>query len=205
VLVPPVIIFLVLLLGSLLGSISTLFYIFGSHQRGDSLWFENQYVELEFPKNWVAAPLENINSTAGNTFSAVFFEADAFLAMGITVYDKMATQTFFNKYNFTDTRSILFSEANKTYTDILQSSKNATLEIMENGTRLISNSEADYAIYLIRNGYIENNVSKNISYMSIFYINNQQLIQLAYWGNEDEFGRQNQIFETFLSQLRVKT
>jgi hypothetical protein len=193
------------MLGSLLASYSIIYYTFASHQRDDSLWFENQYVELEFPENWIAAPLEYINSTSGNSFSAVFFAADTFLAMGITVYDRTATQTFLNKYNFTNTRSILMSEANKTYTDILQSSANATLEILENGTRLISNHEANYAIYLIRNGYVENNVTKNISYMSIFYIDNQQLIQLAYWGNEDEFGRQNQIFETFLAQLRVKT
>jgi len=205
VFVPPVIIFLVLVPSSVLASFGIVGFTFVSHQRGDFLWFDNQYVELGFPKNWFGAPLEYVNSTSGNMFSAIFIAPNTFLAIGLTIYDRSATQTFLATYNFADTRAILDFEANRTYQDILESRSNATLEMVETGTRTLDDHEAEYSIYLIRNSYIENNVTKNITFLTIFYFTNEQLVQIAYWGNEEAFDLSRQTFETVLTQMSVKT
>jgi hypothetical protein len=206
VFVLPVIIFLVLVPSSVLASFGIIFFTFTSHQRGDFLWFDNRYVELGFPKNWYGAPLENINSTSGNTYSTVFIAQDVFLAIGITIYDRSATQTYIDKYNLANnTRAILVFESNRTYHNILESSSNATLEMVESGTRSVSGYEADYSIFLIRNSYVENNVTKNISFLTIFYFADGQLVQIAYWGSEEAFVQSRQTFDAVLNQLSVKT
>lgn len=201
----PVIIFLLLIPTTVLASFGIIFYTFSSHENGDFLWFENQYVSMGFPKNWYGAPLEYYNSTIGNMFSAIFFAPDSFLAIGLTIYDKAATQNFLNVYNFTDTRAILEYEANSTYQGIIESSSNATLEMVETGNRTLGDYEAEYSVYLIRNGYYENNVSKNLSFLTIFFFADERLVQIAYWGNEESFALDRQTFETVLSQMSVKT
>ena len=203
--IPPVIIFLLLVPSSVLASFGIVYYTYTSHQRGDFLWFENQYVTVGFPKNWYGAPLEYVNASSGNTFSAIFFAPNTFLAIGLTVYDQAATQSFLRIYNFTDTRTILEYEANRTYHDIQASSTNATLEKVANGTRTISSYEAEYSIYLIRNSYIQNNVTKNITFLTIFYFANDRLVQIAYWGDEEAFAANREMFETVLTQMSVKT
>ena len=201
----PVIIFLLLIPSSVLASFGIIFFTFTSHERGDFLWFENQYVTIGFPKNWYGAPLEYVNSSSGNMFSAVFIAPDTFLAIGLTIYDQAATQNFLEIYNFTDTRAILEYEANITYQDILASSSGATLEMIETGTRTLTSYEADYSIYLIRNSYVENNVTKNITFLTIFYFTNERLVQVAYWGNEEAFALNRETFEAVFSQMSVKT
>jgi hypothetical protein len=203
--IPPVVIFLVLVVGSISAGFGVANYTLTSHSKDDQLWFENQYVEAEFPRNWFGTPMEYINSTSGNVFSAIFIAPDVFLYMGFTIYDEKATQTFIQTYNLTDARSIINLLANETYYQILETNSNATLSFIENGTRSISSYEADYSIYRFVNGYTEDNVSKNISYLMISYFDNNRLVQMAYWGNEDEFSNSRQMFETFISQIKVKT
>jgi hypothetical protein len=202
---PPVIILLVLILGSVSGSYGISYYTFMSHQRGDLLWFENQYVEAEFPQNWLGAAMDYENSTSGNVYRAIFFDPYVFLYMGFTIYDEKATQTFIQTYNLTDARSMIALLVNETYYEILETSSNATLSFIENGTRSISSYEADYSIYKFMDGYTEDNVSKNISYLMICYYDNNQLVQIACWGNDEEFDNSQQIFETFISLIKVKT
>ena len=205
VFIPPVIIFLLLVPSSVLASFGIAFFTFTSHERGEFLWFENQYVTIGFPKNWYGAPLEYINSSSGNMFSAVYIAPNTFLAIGLTIYDQAATQNFLELYNFSDTREILEFEANTTYQDILASSSGATLEMVESGTRTLASYEADYSIYLIRNSYVENNVTKNITFLTIFYFANERLVQIAYWGNEEAFALNRETFESVLTQMSVKT
>lgn len=201
---PPVIILIVLILGSVAGSYGILYYTFMSHQRGDQLWFENQYVEAEFPQNWLGASIEYENSTSGNIFRAIFLNPYVFLYMGFTIYDEKATQTFVQTYNLTDAHSTISFLVNETYNEILQTSSNATLNFIKNDTRSISNHEADYSIYKFINGYTEDNVSKNISYLMISYFDNNRLVQIACWGNDEEFDNSQQMFETFISLIKVK-
>jgi len=193
------------MLGSILGSFGTAYYTFTSHIRGDLLWFENQYVELEFPRNWYGSSEEYLNSTYGNTFSAVFVAPNVFLYIGLTIYDEKATQTYTQMYNISDAHSMVQFQIDKTYSIIFPSNSNVTLVPLENGTISVSGYNADYSICLFENGYTENDVQKNVTYMVIFYVDKQQIVQIAFWGDEDEFERSYSIFETFLYQMKVKT
>lgn len=202
--VPPVIIFLVLILSSILGSFGIACFTFTSHLKGDLLWFENQYVELEFPRNWYGDSSEYLNSTYGNTFSAIFAAPNFFLYIGLTVYDEKATQTYIHMYNLSDAHSVILLQINRTYSSVIQTNSNATLVHLENGTIPVSGCIADYSICLFENGYTENDVQKNVTYMIVSFIDKQQIIHIAYWGDENEFERNYSMFETFISQMKVK-
>lgn len=203
--VPPIIIFLVLMLGSILGSFGIAYFTFTSHIRGDLLWFENQYVELEFPRNWYGDSGEYLNSTFGNTFSAIFVAPNVFLYIGLTIYDEKAAQTYIQMYNFSDAYSVVKFQVNKTYSIVLQTNSNVTLVPIKNGTIPVSGYNADYSICLFENGYTENNVQKNVKFMMISYFDKQHMVQISFWGDEDEFDRSYSLFETFLYQMKVKT
>jgi hypothetical protein len=208
VFVPPVIILLVLLLGSVLAGFGISYYTVTSHLRGDLLCFENQYVEFGFPKNWYGGSAELINSTSGNMYTALFIAPNVYLDIGLRIYDKDATRTFIKNFNLTDSHSVITYYANNSYHYFLQTSSNATLILNCSSTIQVSSHEADYSIYLIKNGYIDptDNVTKSISIMIISYFDNQRLVQIIYWGNQNDFENSLQTFETtILPQLRVKT
>jgi len=205
VFIPPIILILILISGSLLVSIGILYYEQTSHIKGELLWFENQYVEFGFPKNWYGTPLEYSIPSSGKTFSAVFTDPEKVIYIGLSVFDEAATDTFLNNSNLTDARSVVNYEANMTYYEILKSSSNATLVFLENSTKTVSGHEAVYSIYKILNGYTENNVAKNISYMMLSYFDNQRLVQIAFWGSEEDFDSTFQVMETFITNLMVKT
>jgi hypothetical protein len=206
--VPPVLIILVLIFGSVLAGFGTVYFTLTSHLRGDLICFEDQYVQFGFPKNWYGGSSELVNSTSGNTYAALFIAPNAYLDLGLTVYDRNATKTFIKDFNLTDSRSVIVFLANNTYHYFLKTSSNATLILNCSSTIQVSGSTADYSIYLIRNAYLDttDNVTKNISFMIISYFDNhQRLVQIIFWGNQDDFENSLQMFETtVLPQLRVK-
>jgi hypothetical protein len=206
----PVIIFLALLLGSIIGSFGIAYSSLTSHlATGGLLYFEDQYVELEFPRNWLGSYYEYSNSTYGNGFTAIFVAPNVFVLIGLTIYDKTATQSYIKTYNLKDAHSVVIFQLNETYTSILQTSdSNATIASIENSTISICNHTvtADYSTCLFEKAYVNNNgTQSNITYMNICYFDNQRLIQIAYWGDQNAFSNSYPIFTTFLNDLKVKT
>jgi len=182
--------------------------------RGDLLWFENQYVEFEFPKNLFAyPPLEYVNSTYGSIFNALFFDYNSSLVIGLTIQDETATRTYFQVYNLTDVRSAIFMEINITYQEILKEcisrGYNATFSYLENGTMDVSSQhyKADYSIYIIKIDYLQDStlMSNSRKYIYISYMNMQRLVQITLAVNEEYYNESRQIFDSFLTSMRVKT
>jgi hypothetical protein len=206
--VPPVIIILALILGSVLAGLGIVYSTLTSHLRGDLICFEDQYVEFGFPKNWYGGSSEVVNSTSGNSYAALFIAPNEYLDLGLTVYDRNATKTFMKDFNLTDSRSVTAFLANNTYHYFLKTSSNATLTLNCSSTIQVSGTTADYSIYLVKDAYLDttDNVTKSIKLMIISYIDSQQrLVQIILWGNQDDFENSLQMFETtVLSQLRVK-
>ncbi|MEM5872052.1 MAG: hypothetical protein QW051_04220 [Candidatus Aenigmatarchaeota archaeon] len=203
--IPPVALILILIFGSILVSIGILYYTHVTHLEGDLLRFENQFVEMKLPRNWYGTPMEYNFQSSGKTFSAIIFDPSKIIYIGISVFDETSTETFLNNCRLTDARSVINYEVNMTYYEIRKNRENATLIFIENGTRTVSGFEAEYSVYKILDGYVENDVSKNISYMMLSYFHNQKLVQIAYWGSEEYFDSSLQEIETFISNLRVKT
>jgi len=201
----PVILMLILVFGSVLTSVGILYYVQAPHLRGGLLLFENQYVELEFPKNWYGVPYETSVPSSGKNFSVLLTDPAKIIYIGLMIYDETSTQTFLNNLHLTDARSVINFMANVSYYGIMESSSNATLVFIENSTKTVSGHTADCSIFKILNGYTENNVAKNISYMMLSYFDNQRLVQIAYWGGEEDFESSFQVMETFITNLMVKT
>ncbi len=203
--VPPVNLLLILIFGSLLASASILYYTQVTYLENDLFRFENQFVELRIPKNWYGSPLEyNDPSSGRNAFSAYLANPEGAIYIGLQIYDETTTRIILERYNLSDARSIINYEVNATYYAILESYSNATLFFIENGTRMVSSYEADYSTFKIINGFMENNVPKNISYMIFSFFNDGRLIKIAYWGKEEDFVSSYHVLEMFISNLRLK-
>jgi len=205
IIIPPVILTLILILTSVLVSLGILYYTQATHLEGDLLRFENQFVEMKLPKNWYGTPMEYNFESSGKTFSAIIFDPSKIVYIGLSIFDETSTETFLNNCKLTDARSVINYEVNMTYYEIRKNSENATLVFIENGTKMVSGYEAEYSVYKILDGYVENDVPKNISYMMLSYFHNQKLVQIAYWGSEEYFDSSLQEIEIFISNLRVKT
>ncbi len=205
IIIPPVILTLILILASVLVSLGILYYTQATHLEGDLLRFENQFVEMKLPKNWYGTPMEYNFESSGKTFSAIIFDPSKIVYIGLSIFDETSTETFLNNCKLTDARSVINYEVNMTYYEIRKNSENATLVFIENGTKMVSGYEAEYSVYKILDGYVENDVPKNISYMMLSYFHNQKLVQIAYWGSEEYFDSSLQEIEIFISNLRVKT
>ena len=204
IIIPPVILTLILILVSVLVSLGILYYTQATHLEGDLLRFENQFVEMKLPKNWYGTPMEYNFESSGKTFSAIIFDPSRIVYIGLSIFDETSTETFLNNCKLTDVRSVINYEVNMTYYEIRKNSENATLVFIENGTKMVSGYEAEYSVYKILDGYVENDVPKNISYMMLSYFHNQKLVQIAYWGSEEYFDSSLKEIEIFISNLRVK-
>lgn len=196
---------LILVCSSVLVSFGILYYTQITHLEGDLLYFENRYVEIKFPRNWYGASMEYNVSSSGKIFSAIFFDPPKVIYVGLSIFDEQSTRTFFNSCRLTDIHSVMNYQINMTYHEFLRDSNNATLAFIENGTRIVSNLEAEYSIFKILNAYIENGISKNVSYAMLIYLHNQRLVQIAYWGSEETFDSSINEIETFISNLKVRT
>ena len=205
IIIPPVILILTLVFGSVLVSFGILYYTQATHLEGDLLYFENKYVEIRFPRNWYGASVEYNASSFGKIFSAIFYDPSKVIYIGFSIFDELSTRTFLNSCRLTDTRSVMNYEINITYHEFLKNSDNATLAFIENGTKIVSGFKAEYSFFKILNGYVENGVSKNVSYLMLTYFHNQRLVQIAYWGSEETFDSSICEIETFISNLKVKT
>jgi hypothetical protein len=90
---PPVVILLALLLGSLGLALGVSYCSLSTHLRDDYLWLDNEYVELGFPKNWLAISWIETEQDTGGGFYVQIAPPDAniFSAVIMMIYSERAT------------------------------------------------------------------------------------------------------------------
>ncbi|RJS75390.1 hypothetical protein CW712_04685 [Candidatus Bathyarchaeota archaeon] len=201
---PSLIAFIALLIGCTLTSFGILQYTLSAHIKGDYILLENDYLALEFPKDWLAFSWIDHNLAAGKSYSALFASPHIFSVMMFRVYDQAATQSYMQKNNLTDTLSVVIFEASRIYNWSLENNKNATLVFLENGTITVSDHTALYSSFLIRDGFKQDGKLYNLTCMFISYVSNQKLVQVVFWGKEDDCRQTRDIFNTVLSSTKVK-
>jgi hypothetical protein len=198
-----------LILGSVVAGLGITYFTIAPHLKGNLICFEDQYVKFGFPENWYGSSSVLVISTCGNIYAALFVEPPpAYLDIALTVYDKNYTNTFIKENNLTrDPSSVISFLANNTYNYLLQSSSSATLILNCSKTIQVSDHTAACSVYLIQNAYLDptTNMTKNVLLMIVSYFDSDRLVQIIYWGNQDDFQNSLQMFETMiLPQLTVK-
>lgn len=205
---PPLVIFIALVLGSCLVTGGVIQLTLSSHLNGDYILLENEYMKIKFPKNWYAASWKDINVTVGNKYGIMVAPTDLFATVVFRLYDEQAAQNFMKENNLTDTFSAVIFKANQLYNWSLQSNGNATLFFVENGTKTVSGYRADYVKVFIKGGYVETaddgtTTTHNVTGIFLSCMNRQSLLEILFWGIEDDWGRTYGTFEVMLNSIKI--
>jgi len=199
----PIAIFIILIL-VLLGASSVIFYtIFTTHVHGDYFRLETTYLDVDFPKNWVAYPWEEKNST-GDKYGVMLGSPTLRASMFIVVYDEMATKTYLRQNNLTDAFSATVFESKRLYNWTLQENVNATLCFVENGTVLMSGYVGNFSTLIIKGGYVDDDGTPyNWTWTFMSFVGSR-VFQVAYHGVGEDYYQSVDSFRFVLNSTRIK-
>ena len=212
----PVAIF-VLILTALLGVSCILVEFIGmKYSQGNYFRLETRFVELEFPRSWIATMGERENSS-GVMISVVCVSSDQDAGVLFMVYDENMTRIYMEKvrnwaslrgYRVDDTSAAILFEAERLFNYHRNRTEandgNVTLLLLDNGTIKISNYEANYLTIMIIGLRIERGGVRseicNGTWRLISWIYDKKLSFVVLYGIGD-YWNQPQIWEIFNHML----
>ncbi len=202
---PPVIVFLVLLLGSCLTGYGIIYNIAASHQseiNPNFLHFETDYVEVELPKNWITFQ-GKVQNTTGLFFSIVSYNPFTWAFFQFQFCDENAKMFLLERLNLTDASQMLQKIINDTYSEILEKNSNVTRIFNENGTMTISNLTAEYSIITLRNVPTETSNLHNITSLIAIHIDEKRLIYISFTCDESNWSKESELFAIIAKYLKL--
>ena len=204
----PLLIFLLIVCISLILGFSIIYFTVATNRRGDYLSLNNDVLSVNFPINWFALTWESSNrSLGGKVFSLIIFPPDKFSAISIQVYDKVATERFFIEEKLSDPAAIAYQDAQRFFDWILEKNENASVISIVNGTAYAGASRniARYSKIIIRNGFKSSDGKYyNMSCMVLSFINEDNLVRIAFWGKQEDYEDTFEVFQRILSDFVVK-
>ena len=204
----PLLIFLLLICISLIIGFSIIHFTVAANRRGDYLSLNNDVLSVDFPVNWCALTWESSNrSFGGKVFSLIIFPPDKFSAISIQVYDREATERFFIEGNLSDPAAASYRDVKRFFDWILEKNENASVISIVNGTAYAGASRniARYSKIIIRNGFKSSDGKYyNMSCIVLSFINEDNLVRIAFWGKQEDYEETSEVFQRILSDLVVK-
>ncbi len=204
----PLLIFLLMVCISLILGFSIIHFTVATNRRGDYLSLNNDVLSVNFPINWFALTWESSNrSLGGKVFSLIILPPDKFSAISIQVYDKVATERLFIEGKLSDPAAIAYRDIQRFFDWILKKNENASIISIVNGTAYAgaSGNIARYSKILIRNGFKSSDGKYyNISCMVLSFMNEDNLVRIAFWGKQEDYEETSEVFQRILSDLMVK-
>jgi len=204
----PLLIFLLMICISLIIGFSIIHFTVAANRRGDYLSLNNDVLSLNFPVNWFALTWESSNNSfGGKVFSLIIFPPDKFSAISIQIYDKAATERFFIEGNLSDPAAIAYRDVRRFFDWILEKNENASVISIVNGTVYAGASRniARYSKILIRNGFKSSDGKYyNMSCIVLSFMNGDNLVRVAFWGEQGDYEETSEVFQRILSDLVVK-
>jgi len=160
-------------------------------------------LDVDFPKNWFAVPCEEKNS-GGDRYGLLLAPPRLRASMFITIYDENASKTYLMKNNLTDAFTINMFEMERLYNWTLQKSENATLYLIDNGTRIISGYAMHFVTFTIRDGYIDDKgETYNWTWTFMSFVDSR-IFQIAYHGIGEDYDSAYENFQFVLNSTRIK-
>ncbi|RLI37039.1 hypothetical protein DRO55_02220 [Candidatus Bathyarchaeota archaeon] len=217
----PVAIF-VLILAALLGvSCILVEYISMKYSKGNYFRLETRFVDLEFPRNWIAVTGKKENSS-GVIISVACVSSGQDAGVFFIVYDENMTRIYLEKvrnwaslrgYRVNDTSAAILFEAERLFNYHKNRTKvndgNVTLLLLDNGMIKVSNYEANYLTIMIMGLRIERGGGSEIcngTWRFISWIYDKKLSFVVLYGI-GEYWNQPEIWEIFnhiLNSTRYK-
>jgi len=193
---------------SLIIGFGIIHYTVATNRRGDYLSLNNDILSVNFPVNWFALTWESSNkSFGGKVFSLIIFPPDKFSAISIQVYDRAATERFLIEENLSDPASIAYRDVRRFFDWILEKNENASVISIVNGTAYAGASRniARYSKILIRNGFKSSDGKYyNMSCRVLSFMKGDNLVRVAFWGEQSDYEETSEVFQRILSDLVVK-
>jgi len=200
----PLMIFLSIIIGSLLLGCVEIYITVAAHSKGEYLRLENEFIKVDFPRNWFAYSWNVENVTSGKIYGLVFSPPQLFSAIIFRIHDEQATQYYMKKFNLVDASSIVTFETERMRNWTLAKNENATVILKEKGEVIVSGSQAAYSKIVMENGIESNGAFYNMSFLIISYLKDQKLVQIIFWGKEEDYEKSLIFFKTVLNSTDIK-
>lgn len=200
----PLVIFLLLVLGSLAVGFATIYEIVATNSRGEYLHFENEIIKMNFPKNWVGISWEEKNLTSGTKYGIFLAPPQMISTVLFRIHSEQATRYFMKEHNLTDASSVVSFEINRMYNYSLTKNENASIISRESGEVIVSGNKANYSKIIIKDGIIYNGVYYNMTFLIISYIENQKLVQIAFLGKKEDCEKSSDLFKAILNSTEIR-
>jgi len=193
-----------MVLGSLLIGYIIIYMTFAAHSNGEYLHLDNEFVKVDFPRNWFAYSWKTENSTSGSVYGIVFASPQSLSAILFKIHDKQATQYYMKKFNLTDASSIVTFETERMCNWTVTKNENASVILREKGEVEVSGNQASYSKVIIKNGIESNGAYYNMSFLMMSYIKDQRLVQIVIWGKKEDCEQLSDLFEMVLNSTDIK-
>jgi len=174
-----------------------------THARGDYFKLETEYVELDFPRNWVAMTWKDLNRS-GNRYGLILTPMDLRASIFLMIYDENATKVYLKQNNIYDAFSSITFEVERIYNWSLEKNRDAKLDFVKNGTLNVSNHQANFTMFTIEGGYVDENQQRyNWTWMYISWIDDK-LWQIALQGEEADWNKAYDNFNYLLNSTETR-
>jgi len=199
----PIAIFLMAILSLGIISYVIIYSALKTHARGDYFELETEYVELDFPRNWVAMTWKDLNRS-GNRYGLILTPMDLRASVFLMMYDENATKVYLKQNSIYDAFSSITFEVERIYNWSLEKNKDARLDFVKNGTLNVSNHQANFTMFTIEGGYIDENQQRyNWTWMYISWIDDK-LWQIALQGEEADWNKAYDNFNYLLNSTETR-
>jgi len=204
----PLAIFIILVLASFAAGYALINYtitINTSRIRGDYFYLKTQSLEVDFPKDWYAAKWDDVNQS-GAIYITLFSPYNLPVVVFFRIFNEEATATFLSENLLTDAFSVVVFEVNRIYEWCrINNNPDATLSFIENVTVSVSNYEANYSKIIIYKGFKQDVIIGNISGIFIAQLRQQKLVQIAFYGREEEWNQPSvqEAFKIILNSTKL--
>ncbi|RJS86713.1 hypothetical protein CW704_04900 [Candidatus Bathyarchaeota archaeon] len=199
----PLMIFLLMILGSLLVGFLVIYEIVATHSRGEYLRLENRFIKIDLPRNWFVYSWKTENST-GDIYNVFLTPPNLLSAIIFKIHDEKATQNFMKEYNLTDALSVATFEIERVYNWTQSKNENASIIFEETGEIELFKKQAGYSKIIVKDGIETDGKFYDMSFLMMSYIQNQKLVEIAFWGKKEDCEKMSDLFETILNSTEIR-
>ena len=199
----PLIIFLVTIFGSLILGFSIIYNLVVTHSIGEKLRFENEFIKIDFPRNWCAYSWSERNIT-GSVHGVFLYSQKPSSIIIFKIHDENVTRHFMKRNNLKNVSAVINFELRRIYSDIRKRNENSSLIFEETGGISIREVQANYSKIIIKNAFESEGTFHDMFCLMISYIRNHSLVEITLWGVRENYEELRILFEETLNSTKIK-
>ena len=203
----PLVILLMLILGSCLTSFAIINSAVASHRVNSShLRVETAYLRMNIPMSWLGTKWEDRSATGGNSYTTVLYPLGKQAIIVFSLFDEDATRAYMEERGLggsSDMSAVAILEAKTLYNRIVEDNENANLLFTENGTLTVSDCTAKYTIITVANAFEEDESYYNITGIFVSCMYQRRIFLATFHGEEADWNRSYSDFLAVLDSIEL--